>query len=113
MRRKRSTYEVRYQEVAQAFDANSASITVKVPKFLKDEWKRRKEQEGLKSLLPQIMRYSMHFALFGPHQFYNPVDGLLDAFESYGSAQKSGREAVIDVIKTVMEQNRVDIEDLR
>jgi hypothetical protein len=69
----------------------------RVPGYIYEAWKQCKE-EGLRFTIGQILGMGMHFAVYGPHPYDNPVDGLEDALKFY-----ENRQDRLDIIKEVIE----------
>ena len=105
----RSMYEVRLKEVRENYSANSRSLSVRIPTFLYDEWKKRKGR-GDESPMSQILAQALHFALYGPHPFSDSLAGLADAFEKYELADMSERQALEHIVKKMLAQDGYTIE---
>lgn len=106
----KSIYEARLAEVRNPSRANGRTASIWVPRFLWEEWQRRKKSEGLKTPLTDLISDAMHFGLFGPHSYTDPVDGLREAIDSYVAKTEGTRGLREKAVKEVAEKLGVKVE---
>lgn len=101
-------YKARLTEARENFSRNSKNLSVAVPKFLHNEWKRLKE-EGVKISLSKVMNEALHFALFGPHKLADPMEGLRDAFENYSTDAKDREDIVKEMVTAICSRYNIKV----
>lgn len=64
------------------------------------EWHNRKNTYELKDMhISEAVTYTMHFGLFGPHPYMNPLEAIIDAFQFYEENRRFEKDMAKDVIK--------------
>ena len=101
-------YAARLQEVRGKYTGKTVTVHGSIPVYIHKRWKEMKA-EGLRRTIGDIMGLSMHFCLFGPHPYYDPIDGLTDAFRVYEEQNHSHREIAVRMIRYLADTFGIDV----
>jgi hypothetical protein len=101
-------YKAQLIQLRKMYSARGKRTTFLIPKFLMNEVAKLRA-DGMKVSVTKIATTALHFALFGPHDFDNPLDGLDDAFRFYEEKNQSEREVIKSTIKHLAEMYNIDV----
>ena len=80
---------------------------MRVPKELRDAW--RDGYKKRKVYISRLVTVALHFALYGPHPYDDPVDGVEDAFRRYMEHYSDSHERRAQIIEGLARQLGVEV----